>query len=137
MFRLPCRYAALWSLPLAAHAAEVPGPGIAQFGQTLLALCFVIALIVAAAFLMRRFSLLPMAAGSRLRVVSGVMVGAKERVVIVEVESTWLVVGVTSENVNLLHTLPRPADAPPAPQAAIPVFAEKLAALMKRNKPDA
>lgn len=132
------RHAAwLAALPFYVHAAEVPGPGIAQFGQTLLALLFVIALIVAAALLMRRFSLLPMAAGGRLRVVSGVMVGAKERVVIVEVESTWLVVGVTGENVNLLHTLPRPADAPPAPQPAMPVFAEKLAALMKRGKPNA
>ncbi|AOY01716.1 flagellar biosynthetic protein FliO [Jeongeupia sp. USM3] len=129
---------ALAALPgLASAQASVPAvasPGIGQFVQVLAMLALVLALIVGAAWLMRRFSLLPGQAGGRLRVVSGVMVGPKERVVIVEHGETWLLLGVTAQSVNLLHTEPRPADAPDAQQAPLPPFAEKLAALMKKGK---
>ncbi|UXY17121.1 flagellar biosynthetic protein FliO [Chitiniphilus purpureus] len=103
----------------------------------MLALILVLGLIVVSAVLLRRFSLLPTAIGGRLRVVSGVLVGGKERVVIVEVEETWLVLGVTGQTINLLHTLPRPDDAPLPPQPAVPLFAEKLAAVLKRGRPGA
>lgn len=130
---------ALAALPggVLAQAASAPasGPGLGQFVQVLLMLGLVLALIVGAAWLMRRFSLLPGQMGKQLRVVSGVMVGPKERVVIVEQGETWLVLGVTAHAVNLLHTLPRPDDAPVA-GAPVPLspFAEKLAALMKKAK---
>ncbi|TJZ72909.1 flagellar biosynthetic protein FliO [Chitiniphilus eburneus] len=121
--------------PVVAHAATAPaGPGLADFGQTLFALLVVLGLIVLGAWFLRRFSLLPNAGGGRLRVVSGVLVGGKERVVIVEVEGSWLVLGVTSQSINLLHTLPRPDDAPPAPIPAVPAFAEKLAQIIKKQR---
>ncbi len=43
--------------------------------------------------------------------VSGVLVGQREKVVIVELEGEWLVLGVTSHSVNLLTKLDRPPDA--------------------------
>ena len=43
-----------------------------------------------------------------LRIVGGAMVGPKERVVLVEVGDTWLLLGVAASSVNLLHTLPKP-----------------------------
>ncbi len=36
------------------------------------------------------------------------MVGPRERVVVVEVGDTWIVLGVTATHVNALHTLARP-----------------------------
>jgi flagellar protein FliO/FliZ len=42
------------------------------------------------------------------------MVGQRERVVVVEVGATWLVLGVTSNQVNTLHSLPAQAAAAPA-----------------------
>ncbi|BCL74465.1 hypothetical protein JHS3_02010 [Jeongeupia sp. HS-3] len=124
-----------------AQAASVPaslataGPGVGQFVQVLLMLALVLALIVGAAWLARRFSLLPGQTGNQLRVVSGVMVGPKERVVIVEQGENWLVLGVTAHSVNLLHSQPRPEGAPEsAPAASLPPFAEKLAALMKKGR---
>ena len=47
-----------------------------------------------------------------LRVVSGVMVGQRERVVVVEVQGKWLVLGVAAQSVNLLCTLDKPEDVP-------------------------
>ncbi|GGP26321.1 hypothetical protein GCM10010971_21400 [Silvimonas amylolytica] len=116
--------------------AATSSGSFAQLAQVVIALVFVLGLIFVSAMLMRRFSLLPgMAAGNRLRVVSGTMVGPKERVVIVELDDTWLVVGVTPQNVNLLHTQPRPADAPPPPMP--PQFASKLAQILAGKRPQA
>lgn len=102
--------------------AAQPASLLAYSLQTLLVLLFIIALIVFAARLLRRFSLSPTGASSHLRVVSGVMVGQRERVVVVECGETWLVLGVAGQTINVLHTLPRPADAPKveAPAMAFP-----------------
>ncbi|MBE9609961.1 flagellar biosynthetic protein FliO [Chitinilyticum piscinae] len=132
--------ALLLALPSAARAAaSAPvlgtsgGGSVAALLQVVLALAIVLGLIVVGAWLMRRFSLLPRSAQGRLRVVSGVMVGTRERVVIVELNETWLVLGVTSEQVNLLHTLPKPEDAH-QPEQAIPPFALWLQQAIVRRK---
>lgn len=136
--------ALLSGLPLLAHSSA-SAPATAQISyagsmiQVIFALGLVLALIIAAAWLVRRFSLLPRAAGGQLRVVSGLMVGQRERVVIVEVRDQWLVLGVTSQHVNLLSMLQKPADAQAA-QADLPPFADWLSrALQKRtgNQPAA
>jgi flagellar protein FliO/FliZ len=46
--------------------------------------------------------------GSALRVISATAVGQRERVVLVEVGATWLVVGVAPGQVSSLHSMPRP-----------------------------
>ena len=43
-----------------------------------------------------------------LRLVSALSLGGRERVITVEIDNTWLVVGVTPHAINLLHTLPKP-----------------------------
>ena len=123
---------AMASAPAAAAAPS--SSAFMQLIQVVLALVFVLALIVSAAWAMRKFSLVPgSVGGNRLRVVSGAMVGPKERVVIVEMDNTWLVVGVTSQSVNLLHTQERPADAPPVQVVSAP-FAGKLADILKKRR---
>ncbi|KAF0813058.1 Flagellar protein FliO [Andreprevotia sp. IGB-42] len=123
---------AVASAPLATLSA----PSLSgQFVQVIVALGLVLGLIVAVAWLMRRFTMLPMAAGARLRVVSGVMVGPKERVVIVEIDDTWLVLGVTAQAVNKLHELPRSVQPAATPGPAMPAFAERLARALMRKDP--
>ena len=55
-------------------------------------------------------------------------VGARERVVLVEVEGTWLVLGVAQGRVSLLHSLPRGT----LPEAAAPHL--RFAQLLQRYK---
>jgi flagellar protein FliO/FliZ len=98
----------LASAPLVS-AANPPGEPstFGTFFQVAVALAVVVAAIAGAAWLMRRA--LPLAsAGGHVRVVGGTMVGPRERVVVVEVGDTWLVLGVTATHVNALHTLARP-----------------------------
>lgn len=74
-----------------------------QFG---LGLAIVLGLIVAAGWFMKRFSLGPSAAGL-VKVIAGASIGQRERVVVVEVGDTWMVLGVAPGRVNALHTMPR------------------------------
>jgi flagellar protein FliO/FliZ len=80
----------------------------------LLALGVVLAAIAAFAWFLRRLA--PGSLGTRglLRIVGGAMVGPKERVVLVEIGDTWLVLGVAASSVSLLHTLPKPLESTPS-----------------------
>ncbi|HEN3606002.1 TPA: flagellar biosynthetic protein FliO [Yersinia enterocolitica] len=69
----------------------------------------ILLLILCAAWLVRRLGFAPQARNNKLlNVRASCQVGQRERVVIVEVDNTWLVLGVTAQNVTQLHTLPRP-----------------------------
>ena len=125
----------IWAAGSASAIPAADASIVGQLVQVLLALGFVLCLIVMAAWLMRRFSFAPGMAGKQMQVVSAVMVGQKERVVIVEVRDQWLVLGVTAQNVNLLSTLTKPEES--AVQINTPVpFTDWLARTMqKRMKP--
>jgi flagellar protein FliO/FliZ len=76
----------------------------------LLSLALILGGFVAVAWFARRY--LPgMGAQGAVKVVGTTAVGTRERVVVVEVGGTWLLLGVGGGNVRLLHTLPRPDDA--------------------------
>ena len=92
---------------LAANDALI---GFAALGKTAAALALIIVIIVACSALLRRFQLRQQPGGARLRVISATAVGPKERVVIVEAQDTWLVLGVGGGQVTKLHEMPAPGD---------------------------
>jgi len=110
---------------LAAHAAlpTVPPPveaapavGASSLLQAGFGMFAVLGLIFLCAWAARRFGLQRLGGGQFVKVVSSTMVGQRERVVVVEVGATWLVLGVTPSQVNTLHSMP--AQAVPATPAA-------------------
>lgn len=80
--------------------------GMATLGKTAAALGLILVIILVAAAVLRRWGLPHQRHGRHLRVVGSTAVGTKERVVIVEVENTWLVLGVGGGQVNKLHEMP-------------------------------
>lgn len=82
--------------------------GMATLGKTAAALGLILVIILVAAAVLRRWGLPHQRHGRHLRVVGSTAVGTKERVVIVEVEHTWLVLGVGGGEVNKLHEMPAP-----------------------------
>ena len=91
----------------------------------------VLGLIFALAWLARRFGLQRLGGSSVVKVISSASVGARERVVVVELAGTWLVLGVTPGQVNTLHSLPAQATsaAPPGAHratAGLRLFSDKL-----------
>lgn len=111
--------------------------GMATLGKTAMALALVIAIILVCTVLLRRWGPQKRAAGGHLQVVGSAALGQRERVVIVEVEGTWLVLGVGGGQVNKLHELAAPArsrdDASggSAPQGER--FATRFANALKQN----
>lgn len=104
---LPPVLAALPAAALAQSAgAAVPDAG-ASLLQVFLGLGVVIAALVGGLWLLKRVSAPHGAAAGALRVIAGTAVGPRERVVLVEVEDTWLIVGVAPGQVNALHQMPK------------------------------
>jgi flagellar protein FliO/FliZ len=81
-------------------------------------LIVVIGAIMACGWLARRMGFAGRPQGARMRIVDSLNLGPRQRIVLVEVQDSWLVVGVTAGQMNVLHTLPADeADAPRAPDA--------------------
>ena len=94
----------------AARPAYTPPPPAVSSGsilQVIFSLLLVLAAVVLVAWILKRINLPQHGAGNLLKVISGVAVGQRERIVLVEVNDTWLVVGVAPGQVRTLHSMPR------------------------------
>lgn len=91
-----------------ALAAEQAAPSSAgNLLQMLFGLGIVLALMAGAAWLLKRMGVAGASANNVAKVIGGVSVGNRERVVVVEVADQWIVVGVAPGRVNALSTMPR------------------------------
>ena len=115
-----CAMAAHANLPTVPSAPAAPSGGVGAGGmlQAVLGMACVLGLILACAWLARRFGLQRLGGGHVVKVVSSTSVGQRERVVVVEVAGQWLVLGVTPQNINTLHALPAQAGAAQTANAA-------------------
>jgi|SRR5690554_5212624 len=77
--------------------------------RLVISLVFIVALVLACAWIMRRSGWLRSGAATGLRVIGSHRLGARNYLAVIEVEDARLVVGVTANQISLLHTLP-PAD---------------------------
>lgn len=87
-----------------AQGASMPVTGV---GQMLFGLAVVIGLVFAVAWIARRLGVSGQDASPLLRRVAALPVGPRERIMIVEAGNDWLVVGVTAQNIQTLHTMPK------------------------------
>lgn len=103
---------ALLALPASARAASgdparlesvasaVPGGGMLM--QLTLGLVVVLALAVGLSWLLRRYAL---PRDGLIRVVGGLPLGSRERLLLVEVDDTRLLLGITPQRIQTLHVL--------------------------------
>lgn len=130
--------AALWTLPVWAADIGRPTPapaepvGAASLLQVLLALVLVLGLIVGMAWLMRRMGGLTQVGGGVVRVLGGVPVGQRERVVLIQVGSKQLLLGVAPGRVQTLHVLDEPISVNAAAGSG-ESFAERLTTALKKS----
>ncbi|MDC8759315.1 flagellar biosynthetic protein FliO [Janthinobacterium fluminis] len=110
----------------AAPAAVAPAPNTAAGSllQTILALLLVLALLGGLAWFMKRYGPKPAGGNARLRLLSSLSLGGRERIMLIEVAGQWIVVGASPGRVNALATLPRQES-------------EDVAALVQPNGPAA
>lgn len=112
--------------------------GLALMGKVSTVLALIIVVVLLFAWLMRRMGHGPQRGLAHLKVVGSVQVGTRERVVVVEVEDTWLVLGVGGQKISRLHELPAPEkpDTTAEKDTHLPQdFASRFArALTRRNQ---
>jgi flagellar protein FliO/FliZ len=138
---LLCKFFAFFfTITITQHAQAQSTPVSTSTGllQIFLALAFVIAIMLLFAWLVKRVG--PIANGHKLpvKVIGGISLGNRERVMVIEVADQWLVVGVTAQQINTLSTMPKqsiPENEAGANQLNAP-FAEWLKkTIEKRNPP--
>ncbi len=106
--------------------------------QIFLGLVAVLALMAFAAWAFKRIG--PVTSGNKVsvKIVGGVNVGNRERIMVVEVADQWIVVGITASQINTLSTMPKQANLVEQQDDAQPVnqFSTWLKRTMdKRNEP--
>lgn len=80
----------------------------AYLAQMLVGLVLVVAAILVLAFFMRRVGGMQSRLGSEFRVLGGISLGSRERMLLVQVGEKQLVVGVAPGRVQTLHVLDEP-----------------------------
>lgn len=106
--------------------------------QIFLGLVAVLALMAFAAWSFKKIG--PVATGNKVpvKIVGGVNVGNRERIMVVEVADQWIVVGITASQINTLSTMPKQGNLAEPQDEAQPSnqFATWLKRTMdKRNGP--
>lgn len=100
--------------PAGPLALTIPTPAAAPASssggllQTTMALLFVLAVLVGLAWLLKRFGPKHLTGSQRhIKLVDSLNLGARERILLLEVGEQWIVVGASAGRMNALTTLPR------------------------------
>jgi len=123
-------------LPHGVYAADTAelAPDAGGLLRATLGLALVLALILVVGWLMRRLAPARGGVQGPLRIVGSQALGARERVVLLEVGEQWLVVGVAPGHVQSLGTLPR-GELPAPPATPVTAFAAMLARARGHREP--
>lgn len=101
--------------------------------QVVLSLLAILALIIGAAWLAKRFFTVNTHAGTVIKLVGGINVGGRERVLLLEIGEQWVVIGVAPGHISTLTTMPRQAVAASTRQEQPKAFSAWLKQIMDKN----
>ncbi|MGE5490853.1 MAG: flagellar biosynthetic protein FliO [Actinomycetota bacterium] len=119
---------------MAAEATDTPGLSAGTYVQAFLALGFIVGLLALTAWLARKVTGGKGFGHGGMRVVGGVALGPRERIVLVEAGDTWLVIGIVPGQIRTLHTMPKGESMPDglSPSVDKP-FAQWLKQIMEKR----
>ncbi|MCW8900182.1 MAG: flagellar biosynthetic protein FliO [Gammaproteobacteria bacterium] len=107
--------------------------GLGNYLQMFFGLFIVVGLIVGMAWFMRRMGNMSGATTGNLKVLGGVSVGQRERIVLVQAGDTQLLVGVAPGEIRTLHVMDEPIATTQTNTNVSSGFAEKLHAAIKNR----
>ena len=116
------------------HTAVTPGLETGQLLRVTLGLVAVLISIVVAGRLLRAMNRFQTGTHGQFKLLSAISLGPRERIVLLQVGQTQLLVSIVPGRIQTLHVLDRPIDVmsnPPAPSSPFPSV---LGALLKRGK---
>lgn len=130
--------ALLLALPVMAAEPSASMSGVDVGGQLtklLLGLLLVVGLIFLLAWVLRRMQQLNPRSNQAIKLVSSHALGPRERLVLVQVGSEQVLLGLSAGRITPLHVLAEPVHLPDA-EPANPEFAQRLMELLGREQKD-
>lgn len=134
-----CLAALLLSTSVSTRAAETTQMAVNPIAtsdilQALLGLIVVIAVIFLGAWLLRRVARLQMPAAGAMRILGGLALGARERIVLVQIGEEQLVIGVAPGRIQTLHVMSEPLKTIATDESSTSGFAHRLMTAIKQGK---
>jgi flagellar protein FliO/FliZ len=122
-----------FAAPQVAQHAPVSSAG--SLAQVTLSLLLVLAAVFAAAWVVHRLRGFGKFGANIIQVIADAPLGTKERAVLIQVGGQQLLVGVTANQVNLLHVLSEPVVPPTHPSSnnAVDPMRPEFKAILKRS----
>lgn len=112
------------------YPVNQPGTG-AQLLSVTLALVFIVALIFAVSWFIRRFGSGAFVQAGQMKIVAALPLGTRERLMLVDVAGKQLLLGVTATQINCLHEFAEPVITGEA--AGSSDFSRKLMAILQQK----
>ena len=135
LLALPFSVLAAEPVANATVAAPVVGASIGgQLTQLVLGLLLVLGLIFALAWLLRRVQQTGPRQGQVIELISSRALGARDRLVLVQVGNEQILLGLTPGRITPLHVLKEPVQVPGTAQSATPEFAKRLMEVLGQQK---
>ncbi|UPH46707.1 flagellar biosynthetic protein FliO [Methylophaga pinxianii] len=122
-------------LPMMAQAEKVNSTPVnaSSVLQTIFGLILVLAIIVLLGWLLKRSQYFHAAHHGQLKVLGAVSLGTREKAVLIQVGEQQLLLGVTPQQINTLHTLSEPLPVRETHIKQSDSFAEKLKQMMQQR----
>lgn len=104
--------------------------------QLIIGLIIVLICIVALAWFAKRMNRLQSSTGSMLKIIAGLSMGSRERVILLQVGSEQLLIGVSPGRINKLHVLETPLEDEEvnSEKTFATSLSEKLSTVLAENK---
>ena len=127
----------VWSVSVVAAASPSPGPlksepvGAGDFLQMIFGLILVLGIIFGMAWFIRRMGSFQQVSHGALRVLGGLSVGQRERIVLVQVGEEQLLIGLAPGQIRTLHVLDEKVSLSASNVTQANSFAERLQSALK------
>lgn len=108
--------------------------GVGSLGQFVLGLVVVVGVILALAWVLRRMNHVQGSVQGRLRILAGLSLGSRERVVLLQVGEEQILLGVAPGRVSRLHVLQQPLEPGSGQAETGEKFRARLAAAIQRRR---
>lgn len=119
------------SVSATAKATAVSGENILSM---VLSLILILAIILLLAWGARRFGGMAFKGSHALKILTGISMGARERIVLVQVGEQQLLLGISPGRIQTLHVLDKPISLDAGGEPVASAFANRLKSILNKSK---
>jgi len=108
--------------------------GASDFFQVILGLGFVLVSIIVLVWIMKKLNRFSLSKNDQLQVVAAINVGSREKVIVLQVGETQILLGITPNTINSLHVLDKALPVPEKNEIFANGFPNKLLDALKKKE---